>query len=490
MPADAPTSSATRRPPMVRAGLLALAVLLAGCSAMAPVNPRLEHAEPQGGYRISTLLSRERGKELNSLVLLAFSGGGTRAAALSYGVLEELRRYKVMRERGEHTLLQEVDMIAGVSGGSFTALAYAWLGERLFTEYEQRFLKRDVQGELIGRVLTPTYWPDLMSDLWGRSELATDYYDDILFDGATFNDLRGLNTPAVLVSGTDISTGARFEFSQETFDLLCSDVGAVRLARAAATSSAVPVLLTPVTFRNYGGRCGASPPSWAAEVADPDNPIRPAGRALLRYRDIKSLQDSESRPYLHVIDGGVSDNLGLRGILEAFEELEVSPTFRRETGFDRIRHILIIVVNSRSAPESSWDRSPTPPGMVDQLLQSSSVPIDHYSYESVELLKDTVFRWKTRRELAMVQLRLSGATEAEAREAVPEVSFHAIDISFDAIADPEERRYFMTLPTTFALPPEAVDRLREIGGRLLRESPGFQALIKRGIRRVDDAGAP
>lgn len=490
MPPDAPTSSLAWRRPVARAGLAALAVLLAGCTAMAPINPPLDAVRPQEGYRISTLLSRERGKELNTLVLLAFSGGGTRAAALSYGVLEELRRYKVIRERGEHTLLQEVDMISGVSGGSFTALAYAWMGERMFDQYEHRFLKRDVQGELIGRLLSPKYWPDLMSDRWGRSELAADYYDDILFDGATFNDLRALKTPAVLVSGTDISTGARFEFSQETFDLLCSDVGAVRLARAAATSSAVPVLLTPVTFRNYGGRCGSALPSWAAEVADPDNPVRPAGRAVLRYRDIKSLQDSENRPYLHVIDGGVSDNLGLRGILEAFEELEVSPTFRRETGFDRIRHILIIVVNSRSAPESAWDRSPTPPGMVDQLLQSSSVPIDHYSYESVELLKDTVFRWKTRRELAMVQLRLSGATEAEAREAVPEVTFNAIDISFDAIADPEERRYFMTLPTTFVLPPEDVDRLREIGGRLLRESAGFQVLIKRGIRRAEPPGVP
>lgn len=491
MPPDAPTSSLPRcRRLAVRAGLLATAVLLAGCTAMAPVNARIDQVLPDDGYRMKELLTRDHDKEKNTLVLLAFSGGGTRAAALSYGVLEELRRYKVTPARGEHRLLQEVDMIAGVSGGSFTALAYAWLGERLFTEYEQRFLKRDVQGELIGRVLTPTYWPSLMSDFWGRSELAADYYDDILFDGATFNDLRRLKTPAVLVSGTDISTGARFEFSQEMFDLLCSDVGQLRLARAAATSSAVPVLLTPVTFRNYGGTCNASMPSWAAEVADPNNPARPAGRALLRYRDIKGMQDSESRPYLHVIDGGVSDNLGLRGILEAFEELEASPTFRSETGFDRVRYILVIVVNSRSAPEMNWDRSPTPPGMVDQLMQSSSVPIDHYSYESVELLKDTVFRWKTRRELALVQMRLSGATEAEAREAVPDVSFHAIDVSFDAIADPEERRYFMTLPTTFVLPPEAVDRLREIGGRLLRESPGFQELIKRGIRRVDEAAAP
>lgn len=36
----------------------------------------------------------------------------------------------------------------------------------------------------------------------------------------------------------------------------------------------------------------------------------------------------------------------------------------------------------------------------------------------------------------------------------------------------------MNLPTTFALPVEAVDRLRELGGRLLRESKGTQSLLQ------------
>jgi NTE family protein len=45
-------------------------------------------------------------------------------------------------------------------------------GDRLFDEYEHRFLKRDVQGELIKRAATPTHWPSLLSGTWGRSELA------------------------------------------------------------------------------------------------------------------------------------------------------------------------------------------------------------------------------------------------------------------------------------------------------------------------------
>ncbi len=129
-----------------------------------------------------------------------------------------------------------------------------------------------------------------------------------------------------LVTGTDLSTGARFEFTQDHFDLLCSDLGKVRLARAAATSSAVPVVLSPVTYRNYGGRCGAPHPAWVEDVARTDEPEpRPAGRALLRYRDIQAFEDSAQRPYLHIVDGGVSDNLGLRGVLEALRGARGEP---------------------------------------------------------------------------------------------------------------------------------------------------------------------
>ena len=122
---------------------LSLAVALAGCTALAPINLPITQIDPDGGYRIGRLLKREQAdNNPEGLVLLAFSGGGTRAAALSYGVLEELRRTPISNtgQPGiSHTLLDEVDLVAGVSGGSFTALAYALYGDRLFTEFESRF---------------------------------------------------------------------------------------------------------------------------------------------------------------------------------------------------------------------------------------------------------------------------------------------------------------------------------------------------------------
>src|SRR6266568_8551711 len=129
---------------------LATLLLLGGC-ATRPINPPLTQADPSTGYRFETRQAHANDKD--NLVVLAFSGGGTRAAAFSYGVLEFLRRTEVVGPKGKGRLLDEVDVITGVSGGSFTALAYGLYGDKLFDEYEQRFLKRNVQGELTVRLL-------------------------------------------------------------------------------------------------------------------------------------------------------------------------------------------------------------------------------------------------------------------------------------------------------------------------------------------------
>jgi NTE family protein len=145
-----------------------------------------------------------------------------------------------------------------------------------------------------------------------------------------------------------------------------------------------------------------------------------------------------------------------------------------------IRRIVVIVVNARSAPKTDWDRSETPPGFLAQILQSSSVPIDRYSFETVELMKDRQEIYAWRRELLIARARLAGATEAQAEASVPlpKMSVHALDVSFENLADPKEREYLQNLPTSFVLPPADVDRLRAAAGQLLRESPDYQALLR------------
>ncbi len=416
----------------------------------------------------------------DSLVILAFSGGGTRAAAFSYGVLEFLRRTEAIGPKGNKVrLIDAVDVITGVSGGSFTALAYGLYGEKLFADYEQRFLKRDVQGEIIRRSFSPTYWGDLSSTGWGRSELAAQLYDEVLFNNATFSDLDRGDGPFIVASATDISSGGRMPFNQNLWNVMCSDVNAVKLSRAAAASSAVPVVLSPVTINNYGGTCNYEPPAWVKLFTQSANPPRPAARAIRELKDAEIYADGAHLPYIHLVDGGVSDNLGMRGVLDILELLEALHDRGLPTPLDHVKRIIIFVVNSLSSPPTNWDESETPPGTIDILLKATGVPIDHYSYEAVEQLKDIAARWNEAREVR----RLAGCDAGRNADVcavvhAPAAEIFPIDVSFAQLADAKERAYLNEQPTSFVLPPEAVDRLRAAAGTIILANPEFQRLLK------------
>ncbi len=462
---------------MLLPAVFAALFVLAGC-ATRPVNPPIGQADPHAGYRLATRQAHFKDQE--TLVILAFSGGGTRAAAFSYGVLEFLRRTEIVRANGEKVrLLDGVGVITGVSGGSFTALAYGLYGDQLFANYEQRFLKRDVQGTIIARTFNPVNWGDLWSTGWGRSELAADLYDEILFNGATFADLNRGKGPLIVVSATDISTGARLVFSQDIFDAMCSNLDAVRLSRAAAASSAVPLVLSPVTLNNYGGTCNYEPPPDWNRFAHSPEALRTAARAKREIEERLAVADGAKRPYLHLFDGGVADNVGMRSVLTVLEMMAAFKQAGVPTRFDRVRRIAVFVVNSVSSPRIDWDEREKPPGPVNLMLKASGVPIDHYSYEALELLKDKQARWQSLRRLRQSEA-FAGNKDPEIAEELqgPEVDIFAIDISFAALKDTTEFDYLNELPTTFVLPDEAVDRLRAAAGTIISDSPEFQRLLK------------
>lgn len=438
------------------AGLVCLAI--AGC-AVRPPTPELARFEPDTGYRWTphrTLPDNDP----QTLFVLTFSGGGTRAAAFAFGVLEELRRTPV----NGHTALAEVDLITGTSGGSFTALAYAQHGERLFDFYDRAFLKRDVEGELLQRLFNPLRWPQVLSQGFGRSELAEEYYDEILFQRATFGDLIDRPTPIALVGATDVSTGSRVDFSQPQFDVMCANLSRLRLSRAAAASSAVPIVLSPVTLENRGGTCGYRPPPWIVEAmaAPRDRPL--ANRAELRLREMERLADGRARPYIHLVDGGLSDNLGLYGIVEALQELIANPRYRAATVSRGLRRVAVVIVNAQSAPSFGFDKVPVGPGTLELLFQAISVPMNRYSTESIAALQDIITEWRLRE-----RLREPG---------IPPVEFSVVEVSFEAVADAALREYLQNLPTSFALSDEAVDRLRATAAELLRASPAFRRFVE------------
>jgi NTE family protein len=464
--------------------VVAFLLLLSSC-ATRQVNPPIAKYNPSNLQQFQKQWHRG---DQQDLVILAFSGGSTRAAAFSHGVLETLRRIEIVTKAGSKTrLLDEVDVITGVSGGSFTALAYGLYGDKLFDQYEARFLKRNVQGELTARTLNPLNWGALSSTGWGRSELAAQLYDEILFNGATFADLYRANGPAIAVSATELATGSRIVFVPQNFDVMCADLHPIRLSRAAAASSAVPVVLSPITINNYGGNCGYQQPPWLRAFADLPEPPRPAARALNRLQELQALDNGVEDPYFHLVDGGISDNLGLRSVLDVLETFEALHEAGQPTPLDRIRRIIIFVVNSLSIPSTKWNESENPPGTIDVLIKSAGVPIDRYSGEMVEQLKDIDARWNTLRQLrGSVALAKDNNPSMTQIVNAPNADIYVVDVSFKALQDKSERDYLNQLPTSFHLPDEAVDRLRAAARTLILNSPDLQqALSDEGARNVD-----
>jgi NTE family protein len=280
------------------------------------------------------------------------------------------------------------------------------------------------------------------------------------------------------------------DFGQEQFDAICSDLDAVRLSRAAAASSAVPVALSPVTLNNYGGTCGYAPAIAMQVASQGRDASRPVARVKRQADEWLAFGDGASRPYIHLVDGGVADNVGMRGVLTVLDIMEAWHVAGLPTPFDNLQRIVVIAVNSATKPRTDWDRKESPPGAVSLILQSSGVPMEHYSFEAMELLRDRAEGWRLRRDLRESVAFKANTDPAIARKLKgPNVDLFPIDVSFGALSDMAEFEYLNGLPTSFVLPPEAVDRLRAAARKLVTDSPEFQRLLKELGAKIEAAPA-
>jgi NTE family protein len=451
--------------------LALLASLVAGC-AHAPVNVPLARSDPAAGYRFQTALGQSDRSGL--MVALFFSGGGTRAAAFSYGVLRELAATRIA---GDHRMLDDVTTINAVSGGSFTAAYYCLYGDRIFADYETLFLKRNIQGTLFWRCLSPANSTRLLSSCFGRSDLAAEYYDELLFHGATFGDLAkaGPARPFLVVNATNISTGTPVQFTQDQFDLIGSDLSRYPISRAVAASSAVPLLFTPITLKNYADRVPAADSFLLQSTGGSD--IFASYRAALTETS-RSYRDAAKQPYIHLMDGGLADNLSLRNLLDS-----VTLSGGWEAVLDRLRKggitkLAIIVVNAAVSGKQDWAQLEDTPSFRSVITALSNSSINRTTKETVTLVEDSLALWQTPR-----------ASQRGAPDDRPKI--YVIRVDFHASRDPAERAFFDSVPTSLSLPAETADRLIQGGERLLRESPAYQSLLKNlAMDQSDRAAKP
>jgi len=448
---------------------IVLVLSVVGC-AHYPVNQPLAQVDPSSGYR--GRLSENEKKSDDIFLFLAFSGGGTRAAAFSYGLLESLRDTEVTLNGKKARLLDQVDGISGVSGGSFTAAYYGLFGERIFEDFEPKFLKKNIQGTLSAQIfLNPYNWVRLLSATFARSDLAAEYYDKHIFEGKTFGDIAARKGPMILVNATDMVTGIRLSFNQDVFDVLCSDVSKFPVSRAVAASSAVPVLLTPITLKNYAGSCGFTLSPKMQKTLDEQE----TGKRAYHYvNNLRPYLDEKETPYIHLVDGGVSDNLGLRAVLDRmylFGDLWSALKYMK---IENTHKVVFILVNAETELKRDINLFDKIPGFGFMLASYSSIAITRYNFETVMLLRESFERWT--REVQ--EGRCSGGQISTEPGGCGDIKFYLIEVKFDALKDEKERAYYKSLPTSFRLSDEEVDKLRQKAGEILRSSPEFQELMR------------
>ncbi len=444
-------------------------IFISGCMHY-QVNSPLATVDPNSGYR-GKLKDHEPGNSDELLLYLTFSGGGTRASAFSYGVLEELRNTEVTINGQKQMLLNQVDAISGVSGGSFTAAYYGLFGDRIFDDFDQKFLKKNVQGGLTRRILIrPDNWVRLFSPFFQRSDLAAEYYDKILFEKKTFQDMAATKGPMININATDMVTGIRFGFSQDLFDLLCSDLSSYPVARAVTASSAVPVVLTPITLRNYSNDCGFTLPEQIERIRR-EHDI--SSRSFHQVSNIQPYMDSGKHKYIHLVDGGVSDNLGLRNAIDKVLILgdlwNTIKYFKQEN----TRKVVFVVVNAETEVSSHWSLLGKAPTISAMFGAYSSVSVTRYNYETVMLLRESFRRWTEE----VQQNRCGDSPISTEPGGCGDIKFYLVEVKFDALRDEAERHYFKGMPTSFKLSDKQVDDLRDAAHRILAESDEFQQLL-------------
>ena len=442
--------------------------MLSACTTMPYQNKELKALTPDEGYRFANIAKGENNTD-SLFVVLTFSGGGTRAAALSYGVLEKLRDTTILWEGKERRLLDEVDVISSVSGGSLTSSYYAMFGDRIFEDYADKVLYHNIQGALVKAVLDVFNYPKLMSPFYGRTHLLAEQFSRDIFEDMTYGDLLARNRrPYLIVNATDLTLGTRFEFTQNQFDLMYSDLNDCPLGFSVASSAAFPGLLSPVSLKNFEkGDINQLPP-WA------QNALKTPDYDDVSYIKAKSMASYvyPGRPHIHLVDGGVSDNLGLLPILMLLlqDDQGRQPMHLLHDG--TVKKFVIITVNAKRRDQPQWDLRAKLLGLVNVLLKSSTTPMENFSQAQIEFLKLLIDHEETVHEVATLRADRSGV------EADPSVDFRFVELSFDRISDEKKKAELNSLPTSFTLKRNQVDLLRSAAGQILDEHPVYQALVR------------
>jgi predicted acylesterase/phospholipase RssA len=467
--------------------LLALAGCMSGMNR--PIN---ELSSPESN--VVQTLPEDAGDDDSTIVGLAFSGGGTRAAAFSYGLLQGLEATPMPSDPGK-SMLDSVRFISGVSGGAVTAAYYGLKGKAGYRDFREKFLIRDAEQNMRKSLTRPS---NLLRAIGGGvNDKSTfgKWLDRNVFDGARFADLDRPGAPVVWINASDLYNRTPFIFNDETFAALCSDLGRLPVSEAVAASSAVPVVFTPIVLETFGQRCNYHPPAWLETArTNPSAPstLRAFGQALESYRDADKLK------YVKLVDGGITDNFGVTGIslARAASQTPYGPLTPREAV--RVKRVLYLVADAGRAPDAEWGATVNGPGISDLVSAVTDTAISSAVRDGYDAFRATMNSWQ--KDLVAYRCALKPSEVKRLRGSSDgwncrDLQFFVGTVNFDDV-DTNMRAELNKVATRLALPTREVDLTIAGGNEALHRDPAYvgamrsmtSPMVTAGTERIAPAG--
>ncbi len=257
-----------------------LVIILAGCVPLPVLKYKYAYTnQPLTAPSNTTHARTDQPPPYDYFIGLALSGGGSRAANFSAAVMWELHRLGV---------LEHVHYISAVSGSALPAAYYA-----LFKNDSSKWNKETLQKTMaqcfecwgVAYLLNPFRFVKFIGTSYDRTDVMAEVFKNRVFDSRTFERLQ--DTPRLILNATNYITGGPFVFTNEAFDRdgLKSDLSKLQIAEGVMASAAYPGGFRNVTLKNF------------------------------------RRSEEEGTVYLHLFDGGMSDNLGIDSVLHIHETL-------------------------------------------------------------------------------------------------------------------------------------------------------------------------
>jgi NTE family protein len=465
------------------AGLLAMLALLSGCGDK-PID------YPLAAGQANQLQAPIDANPDHPLVVLTFSGGGSRAAALAAATVERLDNLYYTSGGERRVLAADIAVVSSVSGGSVYAADLGLKGPDHAAAFERRIQDYDGIGWLTRRALDPFTWLTLQFEGTTRITVLQEMIEDLLQTKATMSALNEPGKQLTLLNATDMVAGQVFTFDRSTLDDICMDYDRVPVSLGVTASAAFPIAFTPVLLRNDSWLAGGCPGRRDAHLAY-RVPLQLAGGSyanletyrIARYR--QSLRnesvpeqgsDADVPPYrtpvyLRLVDGGVADNSGLASLRHALLAVGAPADIGRLASQGKLRRLVVIAINARGDPPNALDTSPDYTSALTVANGISGTLVDSASAGSAAVFEEFI------KQLTNDRDRLVAEGQTQANFAV-----YPISIDFDQLpnateAERREQQRVKSIATSWTLQPGDVAALDRVAGTLLWRHPCFRALV-------------